>query len=58
MNATMDPAWVKVNAVSFNAIEYADYPGRKLPMHELNKSEDYVSLHKIVDLETGGLYTR
>lgn len=47
-------AWIKVTDVSFDFSEYTDSTGRKLPMYELNKSDDYVSLHKIVQLGIGG----
>ena len=36
---SMESAWVKVNGVSFNVIEYTDSRGRKKPMYELSKSQ-------------------
>lgn len=35
----MEDAWVRITGVKFNASEYKDSTGRKLPMYELSKTE-------------------
>ena len=46
---SMEAAWEKVTGVKFNASEYEDSTGRRLPMYELTKSESLYIATKFND---------